>query len=65
MYCTWKNKKCKKSRTIISTLKNRLYVPRVVSSYDREERSKRAAKEGQISDKEGHTYPKFFFTTEV
>ena len=24
MYCTWKNKKCKKSKTIISKLKNRL-----------------------------------------
>ena len=29
MYCTWKNKKCKKSRTIISTLKNRLIVPKI------------------------------------
>ena len=26
MYCTWKNKKCKKSKTKISTLKNRLKV---------------------------------------
>ena len=26
MYCTWKNKKCKNSRTKISTLKNRLTV---------------------------------------
>ena len=23
MYCTWKNSKCRKSKTIISTLKNR------------------------------------------
>ena len=26
MYCTWKNKKCLKSRTIISTLKNWLHI---------------------------------------
>ena len=34
MYCTWKNTKCGKSKTIISTLKNRLNIKSIVEVSD-------------------------------